>query len=113
MLPLQGMPPPRRAGTVTLPWIIAGAAVGLVAGPRIRASVFSRSTEPGQPPRRPCPACGHEILPDRWRWRSLLPLTGRCPSSRTPIAPYPPLVELVAGLALAVVALRPSSASEL
>jgi len=98
---------------VTLPWIIAGAAVGLVAGPRIRASVFSRSTEPGQPPRRTCPACGHEILPDRWRWRSLLPVTGRCPSCRTRIGPYPLLVELVAGLALAVVAVRASSAWEL
>src|SRR5712691_8704481 len=98
---------------MTLPWIIAGAAVGLVAGPRIRASVFSRSTEPGQPPRRACPSCGHEILPARWRWRSLLPVTGRCPSCRTRIGPYPLLAELVAGLALAVVAVRASSAWEL
>ena len=98
---------------MTLPWIIAGAAVGLIAGPRMRASVFSRSTEPGQPPRRACPACGHEILPDRWRWRSLLPVTGRCPSCRTRIGPYPLLAELVAGLALAVVAVRASSAWEL
>jgi hypothetical protein len=60
---------PSRAAAVTLPWILAGAAAGLVAGPRIRASVFSRSTEPGRPPRRACPACAHEILPDRWRGR--------------------------------------------
>ena len=85
----------------------------MIAGPRIRASVFSRSTEPGRPPRRACPACGHEILPDRWRWRPLLPVTGRCPSCRTRIGPYPVLVELVAGLALAVVAVRASSAWEL
>jgi leader peptidase (prepilin peptidase)/N-methyltransferase len=98
---------------MTLPWIIAGAAVGVIAGPRIRASVFSSSTEPGQPPRRACPACGHEILPDRWRWRSLLPVTGRCPSCRTRIGPYPLLAELAAGLALAVVAARASSAWEL
>ena len=98
---------------MTLPWIIAGAAVGLVAGPRIRASVFSRSTEPGQPPRRACPACGHEILPDRWPWRSLLPVTGRCPCCRTRIGPYPLLAELVTGLALAVVAARASSGWEL
>jgi leader peptidase (prepilin peptidase) / N-methyltransferase len=98
---------------VTPPWIIAGAAAGLIAGPRIRASVFARSTEPGQPPRRACPACAHEILPDRWQWRSLLPVTGRCPSCRTRIGPYPLLAEFVAGLALAVVAVRASSAWEL
>jgi leader peptidase (prepilin peptidase)/N-methyltransferase len=98
---------------VTLPWIIAGAAAGLIAGPRICASVFSRSTEPGQPSRCACPACANEIIPARWRWRSLLPVTGRCPSCRTRIGPYPLLAELAAGLALAVVAARASSAWEL
>jgi len=98
---------------VTLPWIIAGAAAGMIAGPRIRASVFSRSTESGQPPRRACPACAHEILQDRWRWRWLLPVTGCCPSCRTRIGPYPLLAEVAAGLALAVVAARASSAWEL
>ena len=98
---------------MTLPWIIAGAAAGLVAGPRIRASVFSRSTESGQPPRCACPACAHEILPGRWPWRSFLPVTGRCPSCRIRIGPYPLLAELAAGLALAVMAARASSAWEL
>ena len=98
---------------MTLPWIIAGASAGLIAGPRIRASVFSRSTDHGQPPRRTCPAFAHEILPDHWRWRSLLPVTGRCPSCRTRIGPYPLLAELAAGLALAVMAARASSAWEL
>lgn len=98
---------------MTLPWIIAGAAAGLIAGPRIRASVFSRSTESGQLPRRACPACAHEILPDRWRWRSLLAITGRCPSCRTRIGPYPLLAEVAAGLALVVVAGRASTAWEL
>jgi leader peptidase (prepilin peptidase)/N-methyltransferase len=93
--------------------IIAGAAAGLIAGPRIRASVFSRSTEPGQPPRRACPACAQDILPDRWPWRSLLPVTGRCPSCRARIGPYPLLAELAAVLALAVVAARVSSVWEL
>ena len=102
-----------RGDTVTLPWIIAGAAVGVIAGPRIRASVFSRSTGSGQPPRDACPACAHDILPARCRWRSLLPVTGRCPSCRTRIGPYPLFVELVAGLALAVVAARSPSAWEL
>jgi len=107
------MPSPKRGDAVTLPWILAAAAAGLLAGPRIRASVFARSTEPGQPSRRACPACGHEILPDRWRWRSLLPVTGRCPSCRSRIGPYPLLAELVAGLALGAVAVRASSAWEL
>lgn len=96
---------------MTLPLIIAGAAAGLTAGPRIRASVFSRSTEPDQPPRRACPACAQDILPDRWR--SLLPVTGRCPSCRTRIGPYPLLAEFAAALALAVVAARVSSGWEL
>ena len=97
---------------VTPPLIIAGAAVGVIAGPRIRASVFSRSTESGQPPRHKCPACDKEILPDRWQWRALLPVTGRCPSCRARIGPYPLLAELAAGLALAVVAARASSVWE-
>jgi len=98
---------------VTLPWIIAGAAVGVIAGPRIRASVFSRSTESGQSPCHACPACAQEILPGRWRWRTLLPVTGRCPACRTQIGPYPLLAELATGLALAVVAARASSVWEL
>lgn len=96
-----------------MPWIIAGAAVGVIAGPRIRASVLSRSTESGKPPRHACPACAYEVLPDRWSWLSLLPVTGRCPSCRARIGPYPVLAELAAGLALAVVAARASSAWEL
>ena len=98
---------------MTLPWIIAGAAVGVIAGPRIRASVFSRSTESGQPPCHACPACAQEILSGRWRWRALLPVTGRCPACRTQIGPYPLLAELATGLALTVVAARASSVWEL
>jgi len=79
-----------RGNTVTLPWIIAGAAAGLIAGPRIRASVFSRSTESGQPARLACPACAQQILPDCRRWRALLPVTGRCPSCRARIGPPVP-----------------------
>jgi leader peptidase (prepilin peptidase) / N-methyltransferase len=98
---------------VTLPWIIAAAAVGVIAGPRIRASVFSRSTEPGGPTRRACPACDQEIGPGRLRWWALLPVTGRCPCCRARIGPYLLLAELATGLALAVVAARASSAWEL
>jgi leader peptidase (prepilin peptidase) / N-methyltransferase len=104
---------PRRGDAVTLPWVLAAAAAGLLAGPRIRASVFSRSTESGQPPRHACPACDQEIMPGRWQWRALLPVTGRCPCCRARIGPYPLLAELAAGLALAVGATRASSIWEL
>jgi len=40
-------------------------------------------------------------------------VTGRCPSCRSRIGPYPLLAELAAGLALAVLAARASSAWEL
>jgi len=98
---------------VTLPWIIAGAAVGLLAGPRIRASAFARSTGAGQSPRSACPACSAQILPDRWRWLSVLPVTGRCPACRTRIGLCPLAAEAAAGLALAVVAARAASPWEL
>lgn len=104
---------PRQGDTVTLPWILAAAAAGVIAGPRIRASVFSRSTESGEPPRRACPACGQEILPDRWTWRALLQVTGRCPRCRARIGPCLLLAELTAALALAFVAARVSSVWEL
>jgi leader peptidase (prepilin peptidase) / N-methyltransferase len=98
---------------VTLPWIIAGAAAGPLAGPRIRATVFVRSTAAGQPPRSACPACSAQVLTDRWRWRSVLPVTGRCPACRTRIGPYPLAAEAAAGLALAVAAARAASVWEL
>jgi leader peptidase (prepilin peptidase) / N-methyltransferase len=98
---------------VNLPWIIAGAAVGVTAGPRIRATAFARSTGPGKPPRCTCPACSAQILPNRWRVLSMLPVAGRCPACRTRIGPYPLAAEAVAGLALAVAAARATSPWEL
>jgi len=102
-----------RGVIVTLPWIIAGAAVGLLAGPRIRASVLARSTGAGEPLRSACPACSARVLPERWRWRSLLPVTGQCPACRVRVGPYPLVAEVAAGLALAVVAARATSGWEL
>jgi leader peptidase (prepilin peptidase)/N-methyltransferase len=97
---------------MTLPWIIAGAAAGLLAGPRIRASVLARSTGAGEPPRRACPECSARLLPDRWRWRSALRATGRCPACRARIGPHPLVAELTAALALAIVAARATSGWE-
>lgn len=96
---------------MTLPWIIAAAAAGLLAGPRIRASVFARSTEDGGP-RRACPECSRQVLAGRWLWCSVLPATGRCPHCKARIGPDPLAVEFVTGLVLAVVAARASSGWE-
>jgi leader peptidase (prepilin peptidase)/N-methyltransferase len=113
--------PPGRAGpagatelgrNVTLPWIIAAAAAGLLAGPRIRASVFARSTEDSQP-RRTCPECSRQILTGRWLWCSVLPVTGRCPHCTARIGPYVLAAELVTALVLAVIAARVPSGWEL
>src|SRR5260370_33844338 len=88
-------PGPERGHTVTLPWIIAGAAAGLIAGPRLRASVFSRRTGSGQLPRRACPACAHKIPPHRWRRPSLPPSSGwalAAPALPALLAPPLPLL---------------------
>jgi leader peptidase (prepilin peptidase)/N-methyltransferase len=98
---------------MTLPWIIAGAAAGLLAGPPIRAVVFARSTEAGQPPRSTCPDCSAKILHGRWRWLAVLPVTGRCPACRTRIGPHPLAAEAAAALAIAVAAARATSVWEL
>lgn len=97
---------------MTLPWIIAGAAAGLIAGPRIRASVFTHSTGHADPPRRACPACSREIIPARSRWRAMLPASGRCPSCHVRIGPYALSAELAAALAIAIIAARSTSAWE-
>jgi leader peptidase (prepilin peptidase)/N-methyltransferase len=97
---------------VTLPWIIGGAAAGLLAGPVIRAVAFAGSTSDGQP-RRDCPACSSQILPGRPRWRPALPVTGRCPACKARIGPYPLAPELAAAGALAAVAARTPQGWEL
>jgi leader peptidase (prepilin peptidase) / N-methyltransferase len=104
---------PEEEGTVTLPWVIAGAVVGLLAGPPIRAVVFACSTNAGEPPRRECPGCSAPILPGRWRWWPVLPVTGRCPACHARIGPYPLAAELAAAIALALVAARALSGWEL
>ena len=97
---------------MTLPWIIAAATAGLLTGPRIRASVFARSTEDGRP-RRACPKCSHQVLAGRWLWYSVLPVTGRCPHCKARIGPYTLAAELVTALVLAVIAARVPSGWEL
>jgi leader peptidase (prepilin peptidase)/N-methyltransferase len=76
-------------------------------------SASANSTEAGQPLRITCPACSAEVLPGRWRWLSVLPVTGRCPACRTRIGPYPLAAETAAGLVLAFAAARATSGWEL
>lgn len=97
---------------MTLPWIIAGAAAGLMAGPRIRASVLTHSTGHADPARRACPTCSCEIIPARARWRAMLPPTGRCPACRARIGPHAMSAEFAAALAVAIVVARSASAPE-
>jgi leader peptidase (prepilin peptidase)/N-methyltransferase len=92
--------------------MIAAAAAGLLAGPRIRASVFARSTEDSRP-RRACPECSRQVLAGRWLWYSVLPFTGRCPHCKARIGPYVLAAELVTALVLAVIAARVPSGWEL
>lgn len=98
---------------MTIGWIIGSAALGVLTGPRIRACAFTRSTQAGQAPRSSCPACGKQILPVRHRWRSVLPVTGRCPACKSRIGPYLLVAEFAAGLAMAIVATRAWSGWEL
>jgi L-amino acid N-acyltransferase YncA len=90
---------------VTLPWIIAAAAAGLLPGPSIRASVFARGTEDSRP-RRASPESSRQVLAGRWLWCSVLPVTGRCLHCKAGIGPYVLAAELVTALALAVIAPR-------
>jgi len=52
-------------------------------------------------------------VPTRWPWRSLLPVSGRCPVCRARIGPYPLLAELAAALTLGIVAARTPSLWEM
>lgn len=98
---------------MTPTWMIAGAAIGLLAGPQIRASAFASSTAAGQPPRRECPSCSSQILPGRTQWLSMLSVTGRCPACKARIGPPPLVAELTAAGALAAAAAHAVSGWEL
>ena len=98
---------------MALPWIVAAAVAGLLAGPLIRAVVFAGSTSAGEPPRRGCPDCSAPILLQRWRWLRVLPVTGRCPACRARVGPYPLAAEFAAAIVLALVTARASSGWEL
>lgn len=97
---------------MSIPWIVAGAASGLIAGPWIRSVVFRRSVEYGDPLRYSWSACSSEVLPERGSWRVPLSSLGRCRSCGARIGPYPVTAELAGGLALAIVVGRSATGWE-
>jgi len=98
---------------MTWPWVIGFASAGVAAGPFLRAVTFSYGTPRGDPPRRNCPACGDLILGTGRPARVHLPVSGRCQFCRSRIGPPPLAVELLTAAALAVLAVKVTSAWEL
>ncbi|MDQ7905442.1 prepilin peptidase [Phytohabitans sp. ZYX-F-186] len=81
-------------------WIVVAAVAGLLLGPLLRAQVFVHTVPAGESWRRDCPHCAARLN------GAFLPPTGRCPHCRGRIGPPPGVVEVVAAVALAVVAWR-------
>jgi leader peptidase (prepilin peptidase)/N-methyltransferase len=114
---------------MTLPWIIGSAAVGVLAGPPLRAGVLARygvlaaslaavglvagwgqravivryAVPAGEPPLRCCPDCGHQLLGARQL--ALAPLA-RCTACGSRTGPPPLAVEVTTALLLAALAAR-------
>jgi leader peptidase (prepilin peptidase) / N-methyltransferase len=96
------------AGGLAVNWpLVAGLAVaGLVIGWGLRALVFRYAVPFGEPPRRACPGCGHQVAAARGRPWPPAPVTGRCRACRARIGPPPLAVELTTAVALAALAAR-------
>lgn len=88
------------------PAVAAFTSAGVLAGPRIRASVFRHGVAGAGGGRRHCPVCAVAVLP-AGAAGLLAPLgaRGRCPCCRARIGPAAGLVELVAGATFGVLAL--------
>lgn len=88
---------------MTLPWIIAGAVVGLAAGPGQRAVIVRYTIPAGEPPRRCCPASGQRLLSARGIAQAL---SGRCPACGQRTGPPSLTVEVTTALLLGALAAR-------
>lgn len=90
-----------------MPWIIAGAAAGMIAGlavgPVQRAVILRLAVPAGEPGRRCCPACHNQALPARW---PLLSSVGRCSACDHRAGPPPLAVETATAILLAALAAR-------
>lgn len=86
------------------PFVVASlAAAGLVAGWGQRAVIVRYTAPAGEPPRRECPACGHQLLP---AWRPALPVTGRCPACHQRAGPSPLAAGIITAVLLGALAAR-------
>ena len=86
--------------------IAAAALVGLVIGWGQRTVIFRLAVPAGEPPRRACPGCGHQV-PSAWRRPWLAgPSAGRCAACHARSGPPPLVVEISAALLLGALAAR-------
>jgi leader peptidase (prepilin peptidase) / N-methyltransferase len=77
------------------------AAVGLVAGPGLRAIIVRYAVPAGEPPRQRCPACAQRFSP-----RTLAAVMGRCPGCGQRTGPPPLIVEVTTALLFGALATR-------
>jgi leader peptidase (prepilin peptidase) / N-methyltransferase len=81
------------------------AMAGLVVGWGQRVVIFRYAVPAGDPVRRCCPACRHQMLPSAQRsW--LLSPSGRCPACRERTGPPPLTVEATSAILLGALAAR-------
>lgn len=90
--------------------VLAAAGVGIAAGPWLRGLVFAHTVEFKAPLRRRCPHCGHIAMPVALRGLAVVaPPDGRCPACTRPIGPPAAVVELLAAVSVAVLAMSAPS----
>jgi leader peptidase (prepilin peptidase) / N-methyltransferase len=86
--------------------IAAVALAGLIIGGAQRTVIFRLAVPAGEPPRRACPGCGHQVT-STWRrpWPGG-PSAGRCAACQGRSGPPPLVVEITTALLLGALAAR-------
>jgi leader peptidase (prepilin peptidase)/N-methyltransferase len=87
--------------------VLVAAAAGVGAGPWLRGLMVAHAVPYGQPLRTTCTGCGYPAVPVGWRGvAAVAPPRGRCPACTARVGPVPGVVEVVAAVLLAGLALR-------